>query len=106
MATPEGSESPPGTSAGSGPPPEAGSSKIFTSPHQGEAVTTAGVHVPVLHIVGSLPAPVAHRWELTVLCYHKILVMYPYPFFVVITLLFSNIIFINDCICILTGPPG
>ena len=32
--------------------------------------------------------------------------IYPYPFFVVITQLFSCIIFINDCICILTGSPG
>ena len=30
-----------------------------------------------------------HRWELPVLHYHEILVIYPYPFFVVITLLFS-----------------
>ena len=47
-----------------------------------------------------------HRWELTVLRYHKILVIFPYPFFVVINQLFSNIIFINYCICILTGSPG
>ena len=26
-----------------------------------------------------------HRWELPVLHYHEILVIYPYPFFVVIT---------------------
>ena len=26
-----------------------------------------------------------HRWELPVLYYHKIMVIYPYPFFVVIT---------------------
>ena len=57
MATPAGSGPPLGTSAGSGPPPEAGVSKIFTSPHQGAAVTTSGVHVPVLNIVRSLPAP-------------------------------------------------
>ena len=47
-----------------------------------------------------------HRWELPVLRYHKILVIYPYTFFVVINQLFSNIIFINDYICILTGSPG
>ena len=49
---------------------------------------------------------VRHRWELTVLYYHKIMVIYHYPFFVVITQLFSWIILINDCICILTGSPG
>ena len=45
---------------------------------------------------------VRHRWEIPVLHYHKIVVIYPYPFFVVITQLFSWIISINDCICILT----
>ena len=30
-----------------------------------------------------------HRWELLVLYYHKIMVIYPYPFLVLITLLFS-----------------
>ena len=44
----------------------------------------------------------SHRWELIVLHYHKILVIYPYPFVVVITRLLSWIIFINYCICILT----
>ena len=34
------------------------------------------------------------------------MVIYPYPFFVVITQLFSCIIFINGCICILTDSPG
>ena len=29
----------------------------------------------------------------------------PLPFLVVITLLFTSIIFINNCICILTGSP-
>ena len=47
-----------------------------------------------------------HRWDLTVLRYHEIMVIYPYPFLVVITQFFSCIIFINDCICILTGSPG
>ena len=47
-----------------------------------------------------------HRWDLPVLHYHKIMVIYPYPFLVVITQLFSCTIFINDCICILTGSPG
>ena len=30
-----------------------------------------------------------HRWELPVLHYHKIMVIYPHPFFVVINQLFS-----------------
>ena len=59
MANLAGSGPPPSTSAGSGPPPEPGSSKSLTSPPQGAAVTTSGVHVPVIRIVGSLPAPVA-----------------------------------------------
>ena len=46
-----------------------------------------------------------HRWDLPVLRYHEIMVIYPYPFLVVITLLLSWIIFINDFICILTGSP-
>ena len=45
-------------------------------------------------------------WELPFLCYHEIMLIYPYHFVVVINLLFSWIIFINDCICILTGSPG
>ena len=48
----------------------------------------------------------AHRWELTVLNYHRIMVTYPYSFLVVITKLLSCIIFINDYICIVTGSPG
>ena len=47
-----------------------------------------------------------HIWELPVLHYHKIMVIYPYPFSVVITQLFSWIIFTHDCICILPGSPG
>ena len=47
-----------------------------------------------------------HRWELPVLHYHKILVIFPYPFLVVITQLFYWVIFINYFICILTGSPG
>ena len=54
----------------------------------------------------TLTSPARYRWELTVLHYHKIMVIYPYPFLVVITPFFSWIIFINDCICILTGSPG
>ena len=41
------------------------------------------------------PGGEEHRWDLN-----------PYPFLVVITQLFSCIIFINDCICVLTGSPG
>ena len=59
METPAGSGPPPGNSAGSDLPPEAGSSETFKNPYQGAAVTPAGVHVHVLHIVGLLPAPVA-----------------------------------------------
>ena len=47
-----------------------------------------------------------HRWELPVLHYHKIIGIYPYHLFVAITQLFSYIIFINGCICILIGSPG
>ena len=47
-----------------------------------------------------------HRWDLPLLHYHKIMLIYPYPFLMVISLVFSWIIFINDCICILTGSPG
>ena len=53
-----------------------------------------------------LGGAVEHKWELPVLHYHKIMVIYPYPFLVVITQLFSCIILINYCICILTGSPG
>ena len=38
--------------------------------------------------------------------YHQNRVRVNYHYFVVITQLLSNIIFINDCICILTGSPG
>ena len=56
--------------------------------------------------IGLQAVPVSrHRWDLPVLSYHKIMVIYPYPFLVVITQLFSWIIFINDCIRILTGAP-
>ena len=55
---------------------------------------------------GSNMASVLHRWDLPVLRYHKVMVIYPYHFLVVIDQLFSCIIFINDCICTLTGSPG
>ena len=45
----------------------------------------------------------SHRRELPVLRYHKILVIYPYPYFggnYPIVLLYN---IINDCICIITG---
>ena len=47
----------------------------------------------------------SHRWDLPVLRYHEITVIYPYPFLVVIAQFFSCIIYINDCICILSGSP-
>ena len=47
-----------------------------------------------------------HIWELPVLRYHKIMVIYLYPFFMVITQFSSYIILINYCIHILTGSPG
>ena len=37
----------------------------------------------------STPRPTAHRWDLTVLHYHEIMLIHPYPFLAVITLLFS-----------------
>ena len=46
------------------------------------------------------------RLELSILHYHKIMVIYPYPLLVVIIQLLSWIIFINDCICILSGSTG
>ena len=46
-----------------------------------------------------------HIWELSVLNYHTIMVIYTYPFFMVITQFFSWIIFIHYCICILTFSP-
>ena len=55
---------------------------------------------------------VVHRWELSVPHYHKIMAIYTYPFFIVITqfspgysqlYMYINwslwIIFIHDCIC-------
>ena len=62
--------------------------------------------VNLIHKKGLLFSPLDHRWDLPVLRYHKIMVIYHYPFVVVITQLFSCIIFINGCICILTGSPG
>ena len=47
-----------------------------------------------------------HGNELPVLHYHKIRVIYPYPFLVVINQLFSWIIFMNGRIYILNGFPG
>ena len=52
------------------------------------------------------PSCLGHRWELYVLHYNEIMVIYPYPFLVVINLFFYWIIFINDCICIWNGSPG
>ena len=47
-----------------------------------------------------------HTWKLTVLHYNKIMLIYLYPFLLVITQFFTCIICIIDCICILTGSPG
>ena len=46
-----------------------------------------------------------HIWELTVLHCHKIMVIFMYSFLVVIIILLSWILFINDFICILNGSP-
>ena len=42
-----------------------------------------------LQVVADDEACVVHKWDLPVLHYHKIMVIYPYPFLVVITQLFS-----------------
>ena len=62
-------------------------------------------YITSVDILAKLKEHGVHRWDLPVLHYHEIMVIYPYPFLVVITQLFSCIIFINDCICILTGSP-
>ena len=46
-------------------------------------------------LVSDLISP-PHRWELPVLHYHEIMVIYPYPFLVKTSQLFSWIISIND----------
>ena len=46
-----------------------------------------------------------HRWELPVLRYHKIMIIY-LTLFYGNSPIFSGIIFINYCMCILTGSPG
>ena len=51
------------------------------------------------HVFG-VGALIAHKWELIFSYYHKVMVIHPYPFLVVITQLFSWIIFNNDCIYI------
>ena len=50
--------------------------------------------------------PWHHIWDLPVFHNHRVMVIYPYPFFVVITQFLACIIFINDCKHILTGSPG
>ena len=47
-----------------------------------------------------------HRWGLHVLYYHNIMVFPHYYFLVLITQMFYWLIFINDCISILTGSSG
>ena len=60
MATTSVTRPPPGTITGSNPSPGASSGiSANTTPPQGATVTTAMAHVPVLYIIGSLPAPVA-----------------------------------------------
>ena len=60
MATTSGTGPSPGTSTGSSPSPGASSGILVNmNPPQGATVATAVSHVPVLHIVGSLPSPVA-----------------------------------------------
>ena len=66
---------------------------------------TMKIHLHMSSITRLQPN-VRHIWDLPVLHYHKIIVIYPYPCFVVITQLFSRIIFINDWICILIGSTG
>ena len=67
---------------------------------RGDAVSCGGCLLP------ARDPSATHRWELPVLHYHEIMVIYNYPFFEVITQLFSWIICINDCICIWTVSPG
>ena len=52
-----------------------------------------------------ISVPGKNIWELLVLHYNKIMVIYPYPFLMVIIQFFYWIIFTNDCICIITGSP-
>ena len=74
------------------------------------------VYNPILQNIATVTeiASLTHRWELLVLYYHEIMLIYPYPFLVVITQFFLNniyswlfmytnwfawIISIYDCIC-------
>ena len=60
MATTSGTGPSPGTSTVSSPSPGASSGILAnTNPPQGAKGATSVVYVPVLHIVGSLPSPVA-----------------------------------------------
>ena len=59
----------------------------------------------ICHLRAAFTTP-NHRRKLPVLHYHEIMIIGPYPFLMAITLLFSCIIFINDCISILTVSPG
>ena len=95
------------------------SNKVFTILHTYPDLIwnqIININVKVRHVrhifftinvdLGDYNTCLKHIWDLPVLRYHKIMVIYPYPFLVVITQLFSCIIFNNDCICILTGSPG
>ena len=70
----------------------------YENPYKGPFVMT--------HFCTNGPVTSQHIWKLPVLHYHKIMVIYPYPFLLAITQLFYWIIFINGCIRILTGSPG
>ena len=76
---------------------------ISNSSEKGFTLTVISV---LYKIIVFLTTTGEHRWDLPVLHYHKIMVIYPYPFLVVINQLFSWIIFINDCISILIGSSG
>ena len=62
--------------------------------------------IHILYIGLGIEEAHQHIWELPFLHYHGIMVIYHYPFLVVMTQLFSGIIYINDCICILTVSSG
>ena len=59
-----------------------------------------------LDLLSNFGSKSMHRRKLTVIRYQNIMVIFTYPFLVVITQLFSLIIFINDFTYILTGSPG
>ena len=79
------------------------------TPNPAEAqpiVCRANLLTDVINALVLWTNPTRHRRELPVLRYHKIIAIYPYPFLVKFTQLFSWIKFIHDWVCILTGSPG